>query len=164
MSAPRPLTFASVAEAPAEAERLRAGGYRARGNWDLRQICEHLADWLDFEIDGYPPTPLFLRPVLWVMRHTVAPRGLRKSLARGTMAAGLPTAPETVHEPTGDRAGEGASIERLRASAARFLGHEGEYAPSPLFGALDRETTRRMHALHCAHHLGFLEPTDDRAG
>ena len=158
MSAPRPLTFASAAEAPAEAERLRAGGYERLGRWDLRQVCEHLSDWMTFAIDGYPPTPWFLRPVFWAMRHTVAPRGLRKTLAAGEMSAGIPTDPATVHPPRSDPAEEAAAVARLRATAERFDRHPGEFAVSPIFGRLTREQCRRMHAIHCAHHLGFLKP------
>ena len=158
MPAPRPLTFATVADAPAEADRLRAGGYLRRGKWDLGQICEHLADWMGFALDGFPPTPTLLKPVFWAARHTIAPRTLRKALDSGGMAAGVPTDPRTVHPPAPDPAAEAEAVARLRTVAERFLAHEGEYAVSPLFGRLTREQCRRMHAIHCAHHLGFLEP------
>ncbi|MFH5805497.1 DUF1569 domain-containing protein [Alienimonas sp. DA493] len=159
MPAPRTLTFASVAEAPAEAARLHEGGYRQSGNWDLTQISAHLADWLTFAVDGFPTPPLGLRPVLWALRHTVGPRALRKILAKDAMSAGVPTDPMTVHEPAPGPAAEAAAVERLRAAAERFAAHEGEYAVSPFFGRLTREQCRRLHAIHCAHHLGFLEPT-----
>ncbi|NNJ25016.1 DUF1569 domain-containing protein [Alienimonas chondri] len=165
MDAPRTLTFASVSEAVAEVDRLRERGYRSLGNWDLRQSCEHLADWLGFAIDGFPPQPLLARPAFWLIRNTLAPRMMRKTLAKGRMSAGLPTAPSTVHPPleagAGDeRAAEEAAIERFQATVARFVAHQGEYAPSPMFGQATRDEVQQMHALHCALHLGFLEPID----
>ncbi len=158
MSELRPLAFASVADAPAEAARLHADGYRPRGRWDLRQICEHLADWVDFGVDGYPPQPLPMRPALWIARHTVGPRMLRKILEQGEMSAGLPTDSQTVHPAAEDRTGDAAAVARFRASVDRFLAHDGEYAPSPLFGPVAREQARRLQAIHAAHHLRFLEP------
>lgn len=157
MPAARPLTFASVAEAPPEAARLHEGGYRQRGNWDLSQICDHLADWLTYPVDGFLPTPWAIRPVLWALRHTLARRSLRATLERGAMPAGGPTDSRTIHAATNDPAAEAAAVDRLARAVERFLQHEGEYAASPLFGRLTREEYRRLHALHCAHHLGFLE-------
>ena len=158
MPAPRPLSFASVAEAPDEAARLHAAGYAKRGNWDLAQVCGHLADWLGFAVAGDYPTPALARPVFWVVRHTIGPRQMRKALATGATRPGIPTAPSTVPAPAADTTAEAAAVDRLRDAVERFLDHPGEYPPSPIFGAMTREECHGLHAIHCAHHLGFLEP------
>jgi len=151
----RAPTFATLADAVADAERLRDGGYDRAGNWDLSQTCDHLADWLRFAVDGYPPAPLPLRPVLFALRHTLAPVMLRRTLASGHMRAGGPTMRQTVHATGGD---DRAAVERFRMAVERFTNHPGPYRPSPMFGPLDRETTTQLQLVHCAHHLGFLVP------
>jgi len=158
MSARRSLSFESVAEAPVEATRLLEGGYESRGNWDLSQVCEHLADWMEFPLDGFPPVPPWFKPVLLAVRHTLGPRLLKRTLATGAMPPGSPTAARTVHEPAGDPASDAAAVERLRQVTERFLAHEGEYQISPFFGQMTRDQCRRLQAIHTAHHLGFLEP------
>ena len=159
MPAPRPLSFASVADAPAEADRLRAAGYARRGNWDLRQIAEHCAEWIELELSGDYRAPAVMKPVFFVMRKTVGPGMLRKILAAGTMKAGTPTDPKTVPPPgPHDAAAEAAAVDRLRAAADRLAAHDGPVPDSPIFGPMTAEQAKRLHAIHCAHHLGFLEP------
>ncbi len=151
----RRLRFHDLDEAVRDAESLLRGGYRRVGRWDLSQICDHLADWLTYPVDGMPPAPLPMRAAMFVMRHTVAPRMLRKTLDAGEMPAGAPTLPATVPAPGGD---ETEAVARLRRAVERFRAHEGEYLPSPLFGPVSRDEANRMQLIHCAHHLGFLIP------
>jgi hypothetical protein len=152
----RSLTFASLADAVGEAERLLAGGYDRAGNWDLAQTCGHLAQWARFPVDGFPKAPLPIRGMLWAMRHTVGPRMLWDTLAKGTMPAGGPTLKQTV--PPSGAASDAAAVAAFREAVGRFEGHVGAYHPSPLFGALDRPTATKLQRVHCAHHLGMLVP------
>ena len=156
----RPLSLASVADAPAEADRLRTAGYERAGSWDLTQTCGHLADWLGYAVNGDTPVPAALRPVFWVVRRTAGPRGLRRILDAGAMQPGVPTVKKSVPAANPDPAAEAAAVERLRTAAVRFDRHPGDYADSPIFGPLTRDQCRRLHAIHCAHHLGFLIPKD----
>jgi hypothetical protein len=151
----RRLRFRDLDEAVRDAEALHAGGYRRLGRWDLSQACGHLADWMTYPVEGAPPASLPMRALMFVMRNTIAPRMLRKTLAAGEMPAGAPTFPASVPAPGGD---EAAAVDRLRRAVERFQAHQGEYHPSPLFGAVSRDEANRMQLLHCAHHLGFLIP------
>lgn len=151
----RHLCFQDLNEAVRDAEGLLAGGYRRVGRWDLSQVCGHLADWLTYPVDGFPTTPLPLRPLLFLMRNTLAPRMMRKTLAKGEMPAGTPTLPASVPAPGG---GESAAVDRLRRAVERFQAHQGEYRPSPIFGPVTRDEANQMHLIHCGHHLGFLIP------
>lgn len=155
MTARRDLRFDTLDAAVRDAEHLLAVGYDRVGRWDLAQCCGHLEAWLRYPLDGYPWTPLLLRPVMFLVRNFVAPRGLRKALETGTAAAGNPTIPVSVPAPGGDPA---TAVAAFRASAARFQAHTGPVHPSPLFGAMDRETLTRLHVIHAAHHLSFLVP------
>lgn len=36
----------------------------------------------------------------------------------------------------------------------------GEFAPNPMFGQISHGHFVRLHLIHCAHHFGFLAPTN----
>ena len=153
----RRLVFHDLHEVIRDAEMLHSAGYERAGNWDLAQICGHLAEWVRYPLDGFPRAPALLRPVLWGLRKTIGPRKLKRSFESRSMPSGLPTIPESIPPAGGE---EAAAIERLREVIERFETHDGPLHPSPLFGALDHETAREMHLTHCAHHLSFLVPRD----
>src|SRR4051812_20851462 len=112
----RKLNFASLDDVVRDAETLLAKGYDRAGNWDLAQVCNHLAEWLRFPIDGFPKMPVFLRPVFWLFRKTVGKAKRLKYAAEG-MPSGKPTMPQTVFTPGGDA---GAAVAKLRETAERF--------------------------------------------
>ena len=151
----RSLEFRDLDDALRDVENLRARGYDRAGDWNLAQVCGHLADWIRFPLDGYPRPPLFLRPFLWLARHLIGPRELRKVLTKRAMPTAAPTFNQTIPLPAGD---ESAAVARLRDSVARFKAHTGPLHPSPLFGPLDRDTATKLQLIHCAHHLSFLVP------
>ncbi len=151
----RDLQFTNLDQIPAEAERLRAGGYDRAGAWDLSQCCGHLSDWLTYPIDGNPPLPAPVRLAMAVVRTTIGPRMLRRILETGTLPAGKPTLPSTVPISGGDAA---AAVARLRRAVERFRAHRGPLHPSPLFGTMDHATASRLQLLHAALHLSFLIP------
>lgn len=148
------LRFDSLAAAVADAEHLLARGYDRAGNWSLAQCCDHLALWLTYPLDGYPPVPLPVRVGFWAVRQTVGRRMLQAFLEKG-MKPGSPTLSASVPAPGGDDA---AAVDRFRAAAARYVGHDGPTLPSPLFGPLTPEEGRAVQAGHAAHHLSFLVP------
>jgi hypothetical protein len=151
----RPLEFHDLDEVVRDAEALHAGGYRRAGQWNLAQVCGHLAYWLRFPMDGFPKAPPPIRALLWVLRHTIGRRALRRLLEGHPMPDGRPTMPETIPTPGRD---EAAAVDRLRAVVARFKAHDGPLYPSPLFGPLDKPTATHLQLIHCAHHLSFLVP------
>lgn len=156
----RTLRFSSLAEALQDAEALHRAGWRRAGRWDLAQVCNHLADWIEYPMDGFPPAPLLLRGLLPVLRPLLGRRILRKVLAEDAMAAGAPAAAASVHVSGGD---EAVAIDRLRRAVERLEAHRGGLIASPLFGALSHEEWLHLHRVHCAHHLGFLRPNGDQA-
>jgi len=150
----RTLTFATLDAAVRDAEHLLAVGYDKAGNWDLGQCCGHLAAWVRFQLDGFPRIPLNLRPVFWVLRHTVGPGQGRKMAEGAPMKAGLPTLKES-EVPPGDDA---RRVAELRETVARWAAHAGHLHPSPALGAATKERYEKVHGVHCAHHLSFLIP------
>ena len=151
----RNLTFDSFDDVKSEVDRLHAGGYAQNGDWNLSQICLHLVEWMRYPIDGYPKAGLPMRIVFWCMKVTVGRSWKKKILASG-FSPGMQTAPFTVFEP--DAAEEAAAIEKLHSTIDRFVAHPGPWHASPLFSESDRQTLHKVQLLHCAHHLGFLDP------
>lgn len=151
----RTLTFHSFDDVVRDAESLLANGYERVGNWDLAQCCGHLAEWMRYQIDGYPRTPLLMQPVFWLLRNTMGQRLARKTFAGGAMKTGMPTIPQSV-PPAGRN--DAAAVAELRQVIARWQAHTGPLHPSPLFGGLPREDWIKGHLIHCAHHLSFLSP------
>src|SRR5688572_24160357 len=132
MAARRELRFDSLDDVVRDAERLLAGGYDKVGNWSLAQCCGHLAAWFRYQMDGFPPAPLLLRPVFWLFRNTVGPSMARKMLAGGKMREGLQTIPQSVMQPGGDDA---AAVAELRDTVRRWQEYTGPLHQSPLFGS-----------------------------
>ena len=149
----RKLAFAALADVVADAEMLLAKGYDRAGNWDLAQVCGHLADWMRFPMDGFPKLPLLLRPVFAAVRVTIGKKIRNKIIAEG-FSAGSRTMPQTVPPPGNDA----VAVAKLKETAERFQAFTGPIHPSPLFGAMDKDEALRLQLRHCEHHLGFLVP------
>ena len=149
------LSFATLDAAVADAEMLLARGYDKAGNWDLSQVCGHLANWLGYAMDGFPRAPLPIRMMLWIARNTIGPGKLKQYLATGDMGLGKPTMPQSVPAPGGDDA---AGVAKFRETVDRVRRFAGMPLPSPFFGLMDRDTWVKLNCVHAAHHLSFLVP------
>lgn len=150
----RKLTFTTLEDVAEDAENLLAKGYDQAGNWDLAQVAGHLAEWLRFPIEGFPKPPLLIKPMLWLMKVTSGKKMLEKILADGFTPGGR-TMPETV-PPSGGNAAE--AVARLRSAVEGWKAHTGDVHPSPLLGAMTKETGLALQLKHAAHHLSFLVP------
>jgi hypothetical protein len=150
----RPLRFQTFDEVIADLDRLRSVGYRKAGNWSLGQICNHLAIVFRGSLDGFPgaKAPWYLRLVApvatwWTLTFKSMPTGVR--------------IPRELEPQAGDEASE---VEEFKRVLRRFEGHKGPLHPSPFGGACDYETWRKIHLIHCAHHLSFLHPAGAGSG
>jgi len=154
-NARRKLAFTDLNEVVKDTEHLLAVGYDKAGNWELAQVCRHLADWMRFPIEGFPRPPLSIRLILWGVRNTLGKSLFRKYVDGNAMPAGKPTMPQTVALPGGDPI---AAVADLGAAVERFRAYTGEIHDSPLFGAMTKDDATRLQLIHCAHHLSFLVP------
>jgi hypothetical protein len=153
----RSIRLATLDDIAADVERLHRLGYRKAGNWNLSQVCEHLADWMSYPMDGFPKMPIAVKLLLGTIRTFRGKALLRKFIEEQSMASGQPTVPESIHPETGD---EAASVERLQSMIRRLEEHRGTIHPSPLFGALNRQELIALQMAHCNHHLCFLVPKE----
>jgi Protein of unknown function (DUF1569) len=145
----RQLAFTDYAEVLAEVDRLHRGGYEKLGQWDLAQIGDHLTYFMLASLDG----PTFRVP--WLLKVLLGRLVLRRILKTRRMKPGAPTPQKPPPTAGGD---ESAAVTRFKQTVARLQAHRGELVASPFFGYLTPEQWRDLHLIHCAHHLGYLQP------
>ena len=80
----RQLRYASLDELLADAQRLAAGEVRTLGNWSPGQIFQHLAQSMNWSIDGFDFS--FPAPLRWVMSLLMKRKFLQKELPAGYQA------------------------------------------------------------------------------
>lgn len=146
---PRQLQFATFGDALAELDRLQTRGYTPAGNWNLGQVCDHLAFFIDGTLDGHKfRVPWIFKAVFgrWVLKRILN----KKQMKRGGFTPQKPLPLRDIDEAT--------AVAHLKNSLNRLKTNTGELHPSPFFGTLTPEQWREMHLIHCAHHLGHLIP------
>jgi len=146
----RRLEFRDFDQVRADVDRLRQFGYHPLGRWDLAQICDHLAYFVQASLDGAEYR------IPWWVRYFFGRAILNRLLQRG-FKPGMRTPQNPLPAPGGD---EYLAVRRLDESLTQFERHAGPFAPSPLFGELTADEWRRLHLLHAAHHLAFLQPRE----
>jgi Protein of unknown function (DUF1569) len=147
--------FRELDDVMRDVDALASGGYDRVGNWDLSQICGHIAQWMSYSVKGYPRGPAPIRLMMALLRVTIGKSLLRKTLSSGFMDAGAPTLKQTIPAATSDPT---PAINELRRVIEDFKSHKGDYQVSPFFGPMTREQMTRLQLIHCAHHLSFLKP------
>jgi hypothetical protein len=118
---------------------------RTDGAWPLPKVLNHLAQSVEYSIDGYPE----LKSMLF--RSAIGGVAFAVFEARGKMGHSLsepiPGAPaldeQAVLEP---------AKARLLAALQRFEAHEGALAPHFAYGSLDKPQYLRAHLMHLANH------------
>jgi hypothetical protein len=143
----RQVSYGSLQDVLADAQRLSRGNIKSLGNWSAGQVFLHLARAMNSSIDGTDANfPLWL---------CVMARLFKKKLLAGPMPPGfqLPArAAETfVPGPTSTEEGLAA----LQAAIARQE-RESSRAPSPVFGKITRDEWNQIHLMHSTLHMSFL--------
>jgi hypothetical protein len=152
MSSPktrRPLNFRTPDEVYADLRELRRRGYTPSGNWNLSQVCNHLAYFAECTLDGFD----FRVP--WLIRTLFGGFLKRQVLSSRKMPAGGYTPQRVLPTPDLD---EVEAVARLTRALERLFREPGPFHPSPLFGTMSRDEWRELHLIHCSHHLSFLAP------
>lgn len=152
----RSLRFNSTADYRLDIDRLeaahKAGTLRASGNWTPGQAFAHLAAFIDFAYDGYPPElrppPRLFRFIFGLAKkkyfHGRLPVGIRiPGVKNGTVGADLVAINE--------------GLTRLKRALSR-LESSAPTVPNPVFGRLSHEDWTALHLRHAELHLSFLHP------
>jgi hypothetical protein len=129
-----------------------AGRLERLGNWSLGRCFAHLAAFIDFAYDGYPPG---LKPpaVLRLIGPLLKRRFLTRPLPAGVRIPRTPTG--TVGD---DEVSTDEGLARLTAAVAR-LAAAPPTAPNPIFGALSHSEWIALHLRHAELHLSFYRST-----
>lgn len=152
----RKLHFDSPTDMRADVERVvaaeRNGKLRRTGNWTTGQIFGHLAAFIDYAYDGYPPK---LSKAPWLIRFIL--RFFKKQFLRGPLPAGrnIPGIPEgtTGAEP---RTLEDGHTRLIRAWDR--LEKKAPQTPNVIFGPMTHAEWIALHLRHAELHLSFLHP------
>ncbi|MCC6971491.1 MAG: DUF1569 domain-containing protein [Phycisphaerales bacterium] len=131
---------------------ISAGTFRTSGNWSAAQVFNHLAAFMEYPFDGYPPE--IARPP-WFIRFLS--KFMRRRMCFGRMPSGV-----KIPRVNGGTVGfEDSPVDaaeaRLRAAIDR-LDREAPTRPSPLFGPMSHEEWKGLNLRHCELHLSFVHP------
>jgi hypothetical protein len=150
----RVLRFNSVDDLIADVERIvaadRLGIVRTSGTWSVGQIFNHLACWIGYGYEGFPPgahAPWFVRAILRFMKK----RLLRDGMKPGVRIPGAPDGTFGTEPMTLD---EGA--EKLRAALQRLKNREPARHHSPALGHMSDDERIQLQLRHAELHLSFV--------
>lgn len=135
-----------------EAESLCATGYQTVGNWNLSQVCEHLAIVMEGSLDGFR-----FPPASWFWRRLLGPALIRLTVWTWWMPRGL-QCPDPSFAPSGQLS-DAAAVARFQQACRRVRDWTGSFHPHPILGRVTPDHWRRVHLIHGMHHLNFLIPT-----
>src|SRR5215207_1062175 len=107
---PRKLKFKMFDEVIAEVNRLHLQGYTKVGQWDLAQVLDHLA----YFMESYVDAPKFEVP--WVVKKLFGRMVLRRTLKAQSMPRGKYTPHKDLPPPGGD---QDAAVRRFRDMVRR---------------------------------------------
>lgn len=145
----RELSFGSLDEAVAEAERLAQGEVRTTGKHSFGQILEHLArthDMATGKVVG-PRPPWFMRLMMPLMKGMILNGPVKPGFK-------LPKDAEAFFWPEGEVDVQQA-LSHLKESVENYKTN-GPLAVHPVFGKVSREQNDRLNQSHCAMHLSFV--------
>lgn len=154
-AAHRVLRFNTLAEVLAEAERLAqaetAGRLTLTGNWTLGQNFNHLASWMDYAFDGYPPG---VSSPPWIIRMIM--RLQKKKFMRGPLLRGIRIPGQREGTAGTEPMSTAEGLAKLRRAIAR-LSVQQPPKPNPLFGPLSHQEWMTLHCRHAELHLGYAQ-------
>lgn len=151
----REVRFSDLSEVESELDRLvRAKAVQTSGTWSFSQILNHIAEAIEQSMSKYP----MLLPA--VIRKTLGQWSFSRMTRRGFMAKGIfnPNAPRKFAE--GDSQ---AAMKRLRKALKTFREYNGSMAVHPLYDQLKKSDFEKLHTMHIANHLSYVEPVDTLA-
>lgn len=145
----RNLQFDSFDQIHQDVERLLQGEYERAGNWDLAQICKHLALAVTGSMADLPNRGSR------ILQTVMGPFWRWRVFRTKKLPERIPTPKAAVPQPGGDPV---RAAKQLQRALERFEQHEGPWANHPMMGKFNRHQWHDFHLIHCAHHLSFLIP------
>ena len=130
-------------------EALDLSRIQSTGDWDLGRMFSHLAQGVEFSMDGYP----IQKPRLF--QATAGTLAFKVFAMRGRMSHGLdePIPGEVVAAVSAED-----GLNRLWTSLEVFRDFTGPLKPHFAYGALDKTKFAKAHLLHIENHLSEVGP------
>ncbi|MCK6478151.1 MAG: DUF1569 domain-containing protein [Phycisphaerales bacterium] len=152
----RRLTFRSIDDVRRELDLLEeafaAGTLRSSGNWTAGQNISHLAAFIEYGFDGYPPeltkTPWIIRVILKRMKNRFLYHRMKRGVYIPRVKGGTVGADDAPFDVAAGRLRAG--LDRLEASVPT--------ASNPIFGPMTHDEWKSLQLRHCELHLGYLHP------
>ena len=151
----RQLRFGTLDQAIDELNSAaRAPGLEVPGNWNLFQVLSHLAQSIEFSVQGFPEEKSAL------FQATAGSLAFSFFDSRGYMNHGLndviPGAPELQPDGNPEQA-----FARVRTAIDLFrTTSENELKPHFAYGQLSKDQYERAHAYHVANHFSVMRYLD----
>ncbi|MBI5259107.1 MAG: DUF1569 domain-containing protein [Burkholderiales bacterium] len=142
--------FPTLTEARRAVAGLTSGAARSTGAWNLPQVLQHLAQSVEYSIDGYPEMKSAL------FHYTLGVAAWSVFDARGAMNHALDQPIPGAPALEANQALE-AGVVRLLAALNRFEAHTGALQPHFAYGALDKAAYTRAHLMHLANHWSLID-------
>lgn len=130
----------------------RAGRLSTSGNWTPGQNLAHLAAFVNYPYDGYPPEIANPPWIIRLITKTMKNRFIHKSMAPGVRIPGIPAGTVGMLDVPFDQA-----LDDYRAALAR-MEKAPPGIPNPILGLLTHEEWKLLQCRHAELHLGFLQP------
>lgn len=144
----RDITYATLDELIADAEKAAATNAPTTGNWSKGQIFEHVARVMDMNIDGFP------FKVNWFFR-LVSSKILLKRFLKNGMPSGFKPSKSVATKLMPDDTDEQTALQHLRTAVERMksLDHNIDHA---FFGNLNPDEARAINCRHAELHMSFI--------
>lgn len=145
----RNLEFKKIEQVIEEINRIQSSPVvNTTGLWSLYQIIQHLSSNLEYSMSNYPKLfPSFLKSTVGKIAKFIV-------LGSNRMRSGLPNPIAPKFREEGDAKKE---IKLYLERIEKFKNFQGSFASHPIFDFMTKEEWEKLHAMHAAHHLSYVQ-------
>lgn len=149
----RSLSFSCQNCIRGDAEKLAAGPIRTTGNWTAAMIIQHVADHINYSIDGYDlKAPAWKRLGGRFIKGRILEKGVPAGLQlKGRFEKCAPAPDVSLND----------AMDALHNATDR-LDTEQMTAAHPMFGPLNHGEWMKLHCRHAEMHFGFMHPDQEQ--
>lgn len=148
----RTISYSSLDEVVADAERLTAANASTTGNWSKGQIFEHLARLIDCSVSG------FKMKAPWIVRKIARMLYLKK-IFRDGMQSGFKLKGKAKELMMVDFADDQESLGHLRKAVVKY-NLDANREMHPFFGKLSKDDWDILHRRHAELHMSFIAESE----
>lgn len=146
LNAPREHSHLGVDLMLDKLDNLAKSSLETKGDWSVYRTFDHLAQSIDFSMNGYPTQKSAL------FQNTAGKLAFKVFKARGSMLHGLDE--EIPGEVITDEAGDNLiALQKLKQSLLTFKQYDAEMKPHFAYGHLSKDEFALAHILHINNHL-----------